>query len=356
MIERKRWTLNFLCVLAVSFLLAPAALAQAPLTAPSPAFSCANAVQVAPDVRAAGLPGEPVVGAERLIYEASDLVGPLEVRYHVAGSLYLTEKADLAGAVAARPEQTRIAEELSVADLPSGQLLAGEAARVDGLRVIDLLALRPDLVRRLRAKADAGETVTATIVDNGVTLETVSLAELSRRAGEFLQVPTVPVKILSEVTGPGAELAPVPVADPVTGCGTCGPTVPCDADGPFDPDKGDCVGCAEVGDCDPGPCACSTVLQEYWGSWYVTGSTPIGPYGCLVEQYQATERVYQYYVNYRRNRIQVQRICPNCPACTGCYNQQVVVNYQTQNVYCYGLVYQSCQSWDSPVYPSSLCP
>ncbi|MDY7093979.1 MAG: hypothetical protein SX243_13510, partial [Acidobacteriota bacterium] len=197
----------------------------------------------------------------------------------------------------------------------------------------------------------------ATVIDNGVTLETVSLAELSRRTGELLQAPTVPVKIVSEVTGPGTELAPVPVADSVTGCGTCGPTVPCDADGPFDEGKGDCVGCAEIGDCDPGPCACSTVLQDYWTGWYETSSTPLYQWGCVDWQFAADERARLHFVNYRRDRIQVVRICPSCPSCTGCYNQQQVVDYQTDSDYCYKTYTfgMACETWDPIIYPYELC-
>ncbi|MDY7093910.1 MAG: hypothetical protein SX243_13140, partial [Acidobacteriota bacterium] len=139
------------CCLAASLLAAPAVLAQIPTTAPSPAFSCSRAVQVDPEVRAAGLPGDPVVGAERLIYEASELVGPVEVRYQVAGALFATETADLTP----RSEQSR----------SSQAIRDNEETRVEASRVIDLLALRPDVLRRLRAKAEAGETVTATVID-----------------------------------------------------------------------------------------------------------------------------------------------------------------------------------------------
>jgi hypothetical protein len=315
------------------------------LAAEPAAPSCARDAIAADQI--GGLPSEALEADQRLLYDVSRLaVGPIELRYRTGAELYVTETADLADA-----------ELPEIVDRTEGmKRLREHEGRAEGPRVMELLTLRPDVARRLLRLAEAGEKITVEIVSGESTVDTLSLRQLLDGSEKLRHANAVPVVLLSEVEGPGAFFEPV--LDPRAGedCGYCDSTVPCDAVGPYDPGKGDCVTCWEIGDCDPGPCDCETVLQEYWGSWYLTNYVPQYSYACVDWTFSPDERALLLLATYRRDRIRLSRICPNCPACTNCYNQQQVINYQVQQIYCYGSLGQSCQPWDPTISPSNLCP
>lgn len=283
--------------------------------------------------RLAGTPGQPLDPDQRLLYELPDpAVAGLEIRYRIESRLEVTETADLGAE--------------SAAGVPVGRSAAEP-------RVIELLTLRPDLVRRLHWTAAAGSAIEVELVGDGAVLETLAFGELLAESAALRRRHAEPVLLHTTVGGPGAALPPVPRPESSSGCGFCDSTVPCDAVGPFDPGKGGCVLCWEIGDCDPGPCDCETVLDEYWTDWFVTASVPLGPYRCVASW---NERALRTRVTYRRNLIRLSRICPDCPGCTNCFNQEQIVNFQTQQVACYALVFQNCLPSDPFISASSVCP
>lgn len=299
--------------------------------------------------RAAALGGsasQPVPAEKTLLYELARLPrGPIEIRYHVAGQVYVIESADLAQA---RPAQ----QDHPGAGLPKGAEVAPMAA---GPEVIELLTLRPDIVRRLHRLAEGGSPIQVEILGGGVALDKLSFKEVLESSARLRARDATAVVLLSQVRGPGAELAPVPRPRSASGCGFCSPTSSCDDIGPYEPGKGDCVTCGEYGECDPGGCACSTVINEYWTSWFVTGLTYVGPWACVDYWYSPDSRALRARVTYRRNLVRVTRTCPNCPSCSGCYNTEQVIDYQVQTVYCYIDQYQSCQPGDFVIGTWELC-
>lgn len=303
---------------------------------------------VVPDGPLGGSAAEPPAPEERLLVDLAALpASELEIRYLVEGELYVAERVDLAAAE--RPREIDLDEAMS----------DERARRADGPRVLELLTLRADVLRRLRAMSGAGREVRVELFAGGELVDDVSLRGLAERSARLRDAGARHVVVAPEISGPGAFFEPVAASESSgSGCGSCGPTIPCDSIGPYDDGKGDCVECWEIGDCDPGPCDCETVLSEYWGSWYVTNVNYLGPVGCIDWAHPRSDELGRYaQVTYRRDRIRNSYVCPNCPACNGCYTQQTVIGYETQVVNCWvPQQFQSCYPGLQTVHPSSVCP
>ncbi len=288
---------------------------------------------------------EPVPAEWSLLYDLSVLPrGPIEIHYYVGGELYLVETADLATARSPQRDHPQVG--LEVSEEANFELALPE--------VMELLTLRPDIVRRFHRMDGEGTPIEVEIRAGGMTQEHLTFAEFRKVSADLLERGALAVNMLSEVQGPGSVLAPMPRPLPLGGCGFCTPNSDCEDVGPYDDGKGDCTTCGEYGVCDEGGCDCSWVLNEYWTGWWVTNITYLGPYRCFDYAYIPDRRVYGAQVTYRRNRVRVTRTCPNCPSCAGCYNTETVINYQTQTLYCYIDQGQACQPWDPYTY--NLCP
>jgi hypothetical protein len=281
-----------------------------------------------------------------LLYDLSVLPrGPIEVRYQVGGELYLVETADLATARSPQRDHPRAGlGDSGEADL---ELVVPE--------VVELLTLRPDVVRRLHRMDGEGTPIEVEIRAGSLTLERLTFAELLEVSAGLREGGALAVNLLSQVEGPGAVLAPMARPRALGGCGFCSPTSSCDDVGPYDDGKGECTTCGEYGVCDEGGCACSSVINDYWTGWFVTNVNYVGPWACVDYTFGPDSRAYRAQVTYRRNRVQVTRTCPNCPSCAGCYNTQAVVDYQTQTVYCYVDQHFNCLTGDWPIGTWELC-
>lgn len=290
---------------------------------------------------------EPVPAQWSLLYDLSVLPrGPIEVRYHVGGELYLVETADLATARSPQRDHPRA----GLGDTGQADL---EFAPPE---VMELLTLRPDVVRRLHRLDGEGTPIEVEIRGGSQTLERLTFAELLEVSAGLRERGALAVNLLSQVEGPGAVLAPMPRPRALEGCGFCSPTSSCDDVGPYDEGKGGCTTCGEYGECDPGGCTCSSVLYAYWTGWFVTNVSYIGPWRCVDYPHPGPDsRARRAQVTYRRNRIQVTRTCPNCPSCAGCYNTESVIDYQTQTVYCYIDQQVSCSPIDPYIGTWELC-
>lgn len=338
------------CLFLVAALLS--ALSVAALPAPAVGGGvpgCALAEQEVETARLlGGSPVEPVPAESSLLYDLSVLPrGPIEIRYHVGGELYVEETTDLA---AARAPQR---------DHPLAGLGDSEKAdfSLDVPKVIELLTLRPDIVRRLHRMDGEGTPIEVEIRAGDLTLERLAFAEFQKLSNGLRERGALAVNVLSTVEGPGAVLAPMPRPKSLGGCGYCSPTSSCDDVGPYDDGKGDCTTCGEYGECDEGGCVCSSVINDYWTSWFVTNVSYVGPWRCVDYPHSTPDsRANRAQVTYRRNRIQVTRTCPNCPSCAGCYNTQSVIDYQTQTLYCYIDQNQSCFPGELTIGTWELCP
>ena len=322
--------------------------AALPASAPDAGVpACALAEREATTARfLGGSAVEPVPAEWSLFYDHSVLPrGPIEIRYYVGGELYLVETADLA--TARSPQR----------DHPRARLEDSEVADFEFVvpEVMELLTLRPDIVRRFHRMDGEGTLIEVEIHAGSLTQERLTFAELQKVSAGLRERGALAVNMLSEVEGPGAVLAPMPRPTSFGGCGFCTPTSDCEDVGPYDDGKGDCTTCGEYGVCNPGGCDCSRVINVYWTNWFVTNITYVGPWRCVDYPYIPDRRAYQARVTYRRNRIEVTRICPNCPSCSGCYNTESVINYQTQTVYCYIDQYLSCLPYDLYIGTWALC-
>lgn len=316
------------------------ALLALPLSAQSrPPLSC-GATFAAP-TSIGGLLGtgtyQPLTAEQRLFYELAGLGdAALEVRYFVAQALYLTETLELS---TARLPQTEI---------PGRQPLWQAKSTLDfqeqleGERMVELLALRPELVRRLHRLAQDGSRIEVQVFQAGRRLATLPFQELLRRSAELGARGGVPVVVRSMVRGVGNRSEPRKPsffgAKVLDSCSECTDEMPCDTECGYDPGKGGPVTCGENGaPCGGSTCQCSTVLYDSWTSWYFNRSYPYSPatYDCLKSgaSSYSTHRV--YVLEYRRDLVRHSTICPNCPSCVGCYYQEQVIDYQLSNTYCY---------------------
>ncbi len=329
-----------------------------------PALSCGAMAQGA--ALFAGLPGattyQPLAAEQRLFYGLSGFGSePLEVRYLVKGALYLTETADLSTARLPKidppgrklPSQSKTPIELS-------SLLEGE-------RMTELLALRPDLVRRLHGLAQEGTAIDVQIFRQGRLLETLSFKELLRRSAELRASRRVPVVVRSAVSGPGNRgepRQPAPFLSKVLdSCSECTDEMPCDTECGYDPGKGGPETCGEYGaPCGGSTCDCSHVNAETWTSWYFNRAYAYSPayYDCLRSSTSNSTWHQLYIEEYRRDLVRHSTICPNCPSCVNCYGQDQVIDYQLTSTSCLLDTYGFCSFGRTPgcyelCVPSSVC-
>jgi hypothetical protein len=305
---------------------------------------------------------QPLAAEQRLLYGLSGFGGEaLEVRYFVKGALYLTETADLSTARLPQidlqsrklPPQSKTAIELS-------SLLEGE-------RMTELLALRPDLVRRLHGLAGDGAAIDVKIFRQGHLLETLSFKELLRRSAELRASRRVPVVVRSTVGGPGDRKEPrrpaLSLSKVLDSCSECTDSMPCDTECGYDPGKGGPVTCGENGaPCGGSTCPCTHVNAETWTSWYYNRAYPYSPayYDCLRSSSTGSTWHQMYIEEFRRDLVRHSTICPNCPSCVGCYAQEQVIDYQLSNVSCLSDTYAGCSFGRTPgcyelCVPSSVC-
>lgn len=297
---------------------------------PRPAPSCdkgAFKLSSGEEVRPVGT-YKPLAVEQRLFYGLTGLgAEPLEVRYFVKGALHLTEAVDLSSAKLPRinPEGKKLPLEVE-SQLELEVLLEAE-------RMVELLALRPDLVRQLHQTAQDGARIEIKVFQAGRRVESLSYKELMRRSADLRASRAVPVAVHSTVQGPGDRGEPRAAftKEYLPDCGDCTVEMPCETECGWDPGKGGPVTCREQGQpCGGGGgCSCQ-VSSEAWTDWYLNSFHPASPaqYDCLYSRWGGS-RWHQLFVKqYRRDRIRYSTICPNCPACTGCYQQEQVINYE----------------------------
>lgn len=305
---------------------------------------------------------QPLEAHQRLFYSLAGLPeAPVKVRYLVDGKLYATETIDLSKS------------ELPQA-IPRDSRSAGVAVPSDvhgflqGERVTELLARRPDLVRQLHQLAKDGGRIDLEVVSDRRIFEALSFEELARRSNELLRASVVPVVAPSAVRGPALAKKEATVLRPLdylADCGDCTETTPCDTECGYDPGKGGPVTCGEYGVCLPPTCECQWVSLEDWTPWYPYGFYPNQPtYLACLSSWVGGYREHELWVRvYRRDLIRRSVICPNCPSCSGCYIHEEVIGYQLgytpcwlESVFtCFGGYKPCCSelcyvSWNTPCH------
>jgi hypothetical protein len=339
------WTLSLL-------LLALPLSAQSPR--PQPALSCAAVKEAA---LFQGKPGattyQPLAAEQRLFYGLSGFGSEaLEVRYFVKGALYLTETADLS--TVRLPEIDLQSRKLPVQSKTAIDL----SSLLEGDRMMEFLALRPDLVRRLHGLAE--DAINVQIFRQGRLHEALSFKELLRRSAELRGSRDVLVVVHSTVGGlgdRGEPRRPSLLLKVLDSCNDCTDDMPCDTECGYDPGKGGPETCGEYGaPCGGSTCPCTHVLADSWTSWYFNRAYPYSPayYECLKSS--ATDSTYhqRYILEYRRDLIRSSTICPNCPSCVSCYYHEEVIDYQLTNGSCLSNTYAGCFSGRTP-WCSELC-
>jgi hypothetical protein len=286
---------------------------------------------------------QPLDAKQRLYYGLASLGnGTLEVRYFVANKLYLTETLDLSTAklpLNLAPDRKPLLQAQSPLELPG--LLEGE-------RRVELLALRPDLVRRLHQLAQDGSRIEVQVSQAGRRLAKLSFEELLRRSAELDARGAIPVVVRSTVRGIGDRVEPrkPPLfgAKVLDSCNDCTDEMPCDTECGYDPGKGGPETCGEYGaPCGGSTCECTHVLYDSWTSWYLISIYPYSPatYDCLKS-------------GASRDLVRHSMICPNCPSCVGCYYHEEVIDYQLGYSYCYADLNSNCGIGRTP-WCSELC-
>jgi hypothetical protein len=292
---------------------------------------------------------QPLAPGQRLFYSLTGLGqdSPLEVRYLVQGKPFLTEIVDLAKA------RLPIGPEVVKPKLDPLSFLKEE-------RLVELLALRPDLLLQLHKLVREEAPIKIEIRQQGRLFESLSFQDLTRRSAELVKNPGVLLAVQSTVSGPGdhrraERQRPLFAKDYLESCNDCTETTPCDTECGWDPGKGGPETCGEYGAPCASTCSCSYTPWEHWSDWYYIGSYTAGPSYCYVDSAFGGSSWFQYYVQqYRRDRIRTTYICPNCPSCSGCYFQDEVISYQTGYSQCLYDTYSSCFS-GATACCSALC-
>jgi hypothetical protein len=322
-----------------------------------PALSCGATFLGSPSIE--GLLGtgtQPLAAEQRLFYGLTGLGNEaLEVRYLVGDALYLRETVDLSTARLPEinpPDRKPLLQSKSTLELPD--LLAGE-------RMMEFLALRPDLVRRLHQLAQDGARIEVQVFQAGRLLEKLSFKELLRRSAELRASGAVSVVVHSRVRGIGERGEPRKPpffgAKVLDSCNDCTDEMPCDTECGYDPGKGGPVTCGEYGaPCGGSTCECSHVLYDSWTSWYFNRAYAYSPatYDCLKSAPNWWTWHQVYILEYRRDLVRHSTICPNCPSCVGCYYQEQVIDYQLSSSYCYHDLNSYCGPGRTP-YCYELC-
>ncbi|HWM93983.1 MAG TPA: hypothetical protein VN493_24710 [Thermoanaerobaculia bacterium] len=302
---------------------------------------------------------EPLKPEQRLFYGLAGLglESPLEVRYFVKDKPYLTEVVDLANAQLPKSNPGN----------PKSLLKSGTGLDLESLlaeeRRIELLALRPDLVRQLHQLARKEKApIRIELHQDGRLFESLSFVELIKRTAELRERPVVPLVVLSTVSGPGdrgeEKIRSVVASTYLESCSECTTSTPCETECGWDPGKGGPVTCGEYGICDYNPtCSCSSVISEYWTGWYFLGAYYANQFACY-RSFTVTPPAgawHQRYVEeYRRDRIRRTYVCPNCPSCDNCYYQETVIAYEIGIASCWQEGVQLCSNASTPCC-SSLC-
>ncbi|MFY9821769.1 MAG: hypothetical protein WAM82_10310 [Thermoanaerobaculia bacterium] len=298
---------------------------------------------------------KPLAAEERLFYGLSGIGSEaLEVRYFVKGKLYLTETADLS--TARLPEIDPQSRKLPLQPKAATDL----SSLFEGERMMELLALRPDLVRRLHGLAAGDAAIDVKIFQQGRLHEALPFKELLGRSAKLRESRDVLVVVRSSVTGPGDREEPrhPPLLSKVLdSCYDCTDDMPCDTECGYDPGKGGPETCGEFGaPCGGSTCACTHVLADTWTSWYFNRAYPYSPtyYECLKSS--ATDFTYHqlYILEYRRDLVRSSIICPSCPSCVGCYYHEEVIDYQLSDASCLSDTHGFCGFGRTP-YCSELC-
>ena len=278
---------------------------------------------------------------ERLFFGLAGLDpdAALEVRYFIDGKPHLAEVVDLA---TSRLPQTDVA----------GQESVSLKTALEEERMVELLALRPDLIRQLQQRAEKGASVRIEVHQAGRQVESLSLPDFKQRSAD-LKSRAVPLVVRSTVSGPGNRdgntMKSVVALTYLPDCGDCTTEMPCDTECGWDPGKGGPVTCGEQGQpCGGGGCACSASGGEFWTGWYVYNAYYSSQYACFEDYYNNRHLHQQYVQQLRRDRIRQTIICPNCPSCSGCYTQDETIDYQLSNSSCWSNTYSYC-SWPQPL-------
>jgi len=282
---------------------------------------------------------QPLAAEQRLFYGLSGLGNEaLEIRYFVADALYLTETLDLS---TPRLPQTEMPGRKPLLQAKS-TLALQEPPR--GERMVELLALRPDLVRRLYQLAQGGPRMEVRVFQAGRQRAALPFKELLRRSAELSASGAVQVVVHSTVRGAGDRTEPGKPpffhAKVLDSCQDCTDDMPCGTECGYDPGKGGPETCGEYGaPCGGSTCNCTHVLAQSWTSWYYNRAYWYSPatYDCLKSgPYSYSYTTHRLYVvEYRRDLVQSSIICPNCPSCVSCYYHEEVIDYQLGNSYCY---------------------
>lgn len=331
--KRTSTAMSGLWFLSLALLAFPVAAQEAPLEAALP--SCSEAVAAA-SVGDGSSTYRPLPPEERLFYPLSSLPqGSVEIRYFVDGALYLAERTDLA---AARLPQVTPPDRQSVdkakRDFDPRYLLEGE-------RMVELLALRPDLVRQLHKVVADGSVVEIEVYAQGELMATLTFDELVQESADLVQSTSVPLVVQSTVEGPGDLGTPIQAITAksyLADCGDCTSTTPCDTECGWDDGKGGPVTCGEHGaPCAPADCLCEYPASYYWTGWYEYAFYPYSPatYYCHQSFFGGSNWHRLFVRVFRRDLIERKTVCPNCPSCSDCHVQEQVVQYE--------LVYTTCR-------------
>lgn len=340
------------------------ALLALPALAQDPSLPTCRAAKIGLSPADAAGTYEPLASEQRLFYGLSGLGldSPLEVRYLVKGKPHLTEVVDLAQAQPpknqlpkAKPDNPKVPLKSEV-ELDFESLLNEE-------KMIELLALRPDLVRQLHGLAKERAAIKVEIRQDGRVFETLSFRELKNRSAELAKGAAVPLAVQSAVSGPGDRGGereyPLFAKTYLENCGDCTWEMPCETECGYEPGKGGPVTCGEQGlPCGGSPptCAASTVVSESWTGWYYLRSYLGSQTACLRSYTSPTgSAVHRVEVSeYRRDRIRRTYICPNAPACTNCYYQNQVIAYEILTTGCWFETPPLCYNGGTPCC-SALC-
>jgi len=304
----------------------------------------------------------PIEVEKRLFFSLSGLdSGVLVVRYFLEGEIYLTETIDLASVELPQVAGTNPrAPARAPAQAPGRSETKRAAVRLlDSERVIELMALRPDLVTKLHKLAGGGAWIDLEVLHDGELLATMSFDEIVERSAALRESEAVPVVVYSTVEGPGDSGRPADRLAAKTyleDCGDCTTSTPCDTECGWDEGKGGPVTCGEYGICEPATCECSRVSYEYWTGWYLYSFYPGNPaqYQCLAS-WLGGYRWHRLWAEvYRRDYVQRRQICPNCPTCLGCYIEEEVIGYQLSYGACWYEEVNVCYGGYTPCC-SDLC-
>lgn len=295
---------------------------------------------------------QPLPNEQRLYYGLAGLErGALEIRYLVEGAQHLTETVDLSA-----PELPRIHAGRSKSPLTFEKTLELHD-RLNQPRMMELLALRPDLVQQLYRLSQSGSHVELEVFQQGALLEAFSFDELLRRSTELRKGRTVQVVVPSTVQGPGDQGKPIQrqsaVLKYLESCADCTSTTPCDTECGYDPGKGGPVTCGEYGVCQ-WTCDCETVISDRWTDWYRVREFPGTDFRCFVAFGGGSRWHQAIWTEWRRDRIRRTYVCPNCPSCDNCYTREELIAYELAYTYCWLDTGPSCSPGSWPCC-SSLC-